>query len=88
MTSGMKSDEIRRLVMTADCYCAGSGESRNALSKQLFGRGGQIDDLAAGRRDMTTRTAEDAFRWLSDNWPADAAWPEGVGRPAAQEAAS
>jgi hypothetical protein len=77
-----KSAIVSHLVLVANAYCAGSGSSRNAVSKQLFDRGGQIDALAAGRRDVNTATFERAMKWLSDNWPADAAWPDDVDRPA------
>lgn len=76
-----KSAIVSQLVLVADAFCAGSGASRNAVSKQLFDRGGQIDALAAGRRDVNTATFERAMKWLSDNWPADAAWPDDVDRP-------
>lgn len=76
-----KSAIVSQLVLAADAYCAGSGTSRNAVSKQLFDRGGQIDALAAGRRDVNTATFERAMKWLSDNWPADTAWPDDVDRP-------
>ena len=79
-----KSAIVSQLVLVADAYCAGSGTSRNAVSKQLFDRGGQIDALAAGKRDVNTATFERAMRWLSDNWPADTAWPDDVERPVQQ----
>lgn len=80
-TPEMKSEAINHLVLVCDAHCAASGGSRGALSKHLFDRGGQIDALAAGKRDLQTATLERAMQWLSDNWPGDAEWPKGVARP-------
>jgi hypothetical protein len=35
---------------------------------------------------MSTDNAERIMRWLSDNWPAKAVWPEDVPRPDITEA--
>ena len=31
--------------------------------------------------DLHTRRFEKAVQWFSDNWPAEAAWPEQIMRP-------
>jgi hypothetical protein len=80
-TPETKSTMVNHLVLASDAYCAGSGDSRNAVSKQLFDRGGQIDALASGKRDVNTATFERAMQWLSDNWPEGEAWPPEVARP-------
>lgn len=85
LTSEIKSTLARHLVVTADAYCAATGESRNSVSKRLLRRGGQLNALAAGRRDVRGETAETAMRWLSDNWPDGAEWPAEVDRPKTSE---
>ena len=76
-----KSLFIGNLVTLADLFCQSTGQTRASVAKALYGRGGQIDDLASGRRDLVTKSAEDALRWFSDNWPADLDWPPGIARP-------
>lgn len=76
-----KSSLILVLVGVADAYCAATGQSRAAVAKATLGRGGQIDALESGKRDLATGTFEKAMRWFSANWPADAQWPAGVARP-------
>lgn len=69
--------------MLADIYCEATGNTRASVARVIHGRGGQIDDLATGRRDLMTRSAEDALQWFSDNWPVDRAWPADIHRPPA-----
>lgn len=84
----VKSVIIGNLVLLATTYCDATGRSRSAVSKIIHGRGGQIDDLASGHRDLTTGVAEGALRWFSDNWPAGLEWPAGIDRPQPQPAAT
>ncbi len=72
---------IEKLVGLADAYCEVSGQSRSAASKEIFQRGGHIDDLAAGNRDIATGTFERALNWFSSRWPDGAAWPADIARP-------
>ena len=83
----MKSTLIEKLVVVADAFCAVSGQTRAAVAKAIFGRGGHLDDLAGGRRDIATQTYERALRWFADEWPAGAEWPVEVERPSALEPA-
>ncbi|VVT15334.1 hypothetical protein [Hoeflea sp. EC-HK425] len=85
IASEIKSTLARHLVVAADAYCAATGESRNAISKRLLHRGGQLNALAAGQRDVRGETAETAMKWLSDNWPEGAEWPAEVERPRTSE---
>ena len=78
----VKSSLIGALLLLAARHSAASGESRAALAKAIFGRGGHFEDLAEGRRDIATGTFERAMAWFSANWPDGAEWPEDVERPA------
>ena len=49
--------------------------------------GRRMDDVAAGRSDITTGTFERAMQWFSDHLPADAKWPGDVPRPPASSSA-
>ncbi len=84
--SEAKSKLIADLLKVADTYCAAAVVTRASLSKALFGRGGHLDDLHAGSRDLATGTYERAMRWLAVNWPAEVDWPVGVFRPALEAA--
>lgn len=62
----MKSRLIENLISEADRYCDLAGVSRSSVSKVLFGRGGHIDDLIAGKRDLSTGIFERAMNWLKE----------------------
>jgi hypothetical protein len=69
-----------QLILTADAYCRETGMSRSRLSTILLS-GGKRLDMIEGGGDIGTERFESAMRWLSDNWPADTAWPNEVVRP-------
>lgn len=76
-----------QLVRVAEVY-AGSKDLSLARISHIVLKGGHVlPRLAAGESDITTGNFEKALLWFSANWPADLAWPEGVRRPAASEAA-
>lgn len=77
----VKSKLIGQLLTVADEFCSATGMTRASLAKTLFGRGGHIDDLHAGLRDLATGTLERAMLWLSANWPDEVAWPDDIVRP-------
>lgn len=77
-----KSVLISQLILVADAFCGARDRTRSSVSKETFGRGGQIDELEAGRRDLATGTFERAMLWFSANWPEGVEWPAGVTRPA------
>ncbi|WP_167382788.1 hypothetical protein [Brucella rhizosphaerae] len=64
--SSVKSRLIEDLISEADRYCELAGVSRSSVSKTLFGRGGHIDDLIAGKRDLSTGIFERAMGWLKE----------------------
>lgn len=82
-----KSIHIQRLILVANAFCEASGQSRASIAKGIFGRGGHLDDLETGARDLATGTFEKAMAWFAANWPAGADWPEGVERPQPEPAA-
>jgi hypothetical protein len=69
-----------QILAAANAYCKASGMSRARLSTLILKSGARLDQLAEGR-DLNTGTFEAAMRWLSDNWPEGADWPDGVARP-------
>lgn len=87
MDDRAKSSIVADIVRLADVWCDATGATRSGLSRSLFNRGGQLEALDAGRRDLNTRSAETAIVWLSANWPADTAWPADITRPLAEAAA-
>lgn len=80
-----KSSLIADLVTVARAYCAETGQGSASVAKAVFGRGGHLDALEAGERDLATGTYERAMAWFSSKWPEASAWPSGVARPVACE---
>jgi hypothetical protein len=76
-----------QLVNVSDVYCAATKLSRARVSTLVLNRGATLEKIAAGDADVNTATFEKAMLWFSANWPADAAWPVDVERPAESEAA-
>lgn len=72
---------ITQLVSVSDTYCSATGLSRSRVSGIVLSGGTRLDDIAAGKSDLATRTYERAMLWFSTNWPDDADWPEGIDRP-------
>ena len=75
------------LFLLSGAYCRATGLAEATLSSRMLGDGKRLAAIRE-KSDIGVRRLNRAIRWLSDNWPADAAWPEGVARPAPQEAAS
>jgi len=71
-----------QLLLVADTFTAARGLSRARVSTLVF-NGGHVIDRVADGGDVTTGNFEKAIRWFSANWPENAAWPDGVDRPAA-----
>ncbi|OJU12783.1 MAG: hypothetical protein BGN85_08970 [Alphaproteobacteria bacterium 64-11] len=77
-----------QLLHLTDSFGRARGLSRSRVSQLVLNRGSKLDDVASGG-DVTTHIFERAMQWLSDNWPAGAAWPDSIPRPepSAKEAA-
>lgn len=73
--------QIEQLLKAVDLYCESARLSPATISTRIFNDGQKIGRLRAGG-DVTTGWHRKAMVWLSVNWPDDAAWPEGVDRPA------
>lgn len=71
------------LIRVTDAYCAAKGASRSRLSTILLNGGRALDSVAAGST-LTVRSWQDCMAWLSQNWPADVPWPQGIDRPGAE----
>lgn len=77
-----------QLLAVATTYAELQGhKSVKRVSTLLFNEGKKLDLLAEGK-DLSTGNFERAMQWLSDNWPEGAVWPEGIARPAKNEAAA
>ena len=64
-----------------DAYAAATGLSEARVSKLFVGAGHRLKTIRAGG-DIGARQAEIVLARISANWPPDAAWPDGVPRPA------
>ena len=78
---------IQHLLAVSAVYAEATTLSRSSVSKRVFNDGKVLDNLASGA-DMTIGRHATAMQWLSDNWPEGAVWPEGIARPAKNEAAA
>lgn len=76
-----KSALIDGMAEVAEVFFTKTGMARTRVSREIFDRGGQLDDLTSGRRDLSTATFERAMQWFSDNWPEGANWPNLIWRP-------
>lgn len=74
------------ILSVIDAYLAASPIQEKTLSGRIFGDQKKIA-LMRGDGDITLTRANSAMTWLSENWPAEAVWPEGVWRPEQAEEA-
>jgi hypothetical protein len=73
-----------QLLSVTDAFLAApasAGLTESTLSWRAFGETKVLRRLASGEQSITLIRADRALCWLSANWPADAAWPDGVERP-------
>ena len=80
------SMSIQAFLSIVDAYRNARSISDARVSTLIFNDGSKIKMLRSGS-DVGVRTLARAVRWLSDNWPAGAEWPEDVARPVNAEAA-
>ena len=79
--------EIDQFLALVGAYCVARGISERRLSTILLGAGHRIPSIRSGA-DIGTRRRETALQWLSDHWPAGAAWPDDIARPLPSDGAS
>lgn len=79
-------DTARQLVKLCGLFAEYTGRSVSTVSRYATGSGETVARLCRGKT-ITTRRAERAFRFLSENWPDPAEWPAGIPRPAPIETA-
>lgn len=75
-----------QFIRAFDAFVAASGVAESTLSDRVMGSGTRFRRIRDGS-DIGTVTFERVMQWLSDNWPDNAKWPEGVARPAPSAAA-
>ena len=68
------------ILTTARLYCETMSLTLSTVSSYAAGSGRALSRLAEGHT-ITTRRSMTIMRWLSDHWPSDVTWPEGVARP-------
>ena len=71
---------IDHLLRIIDAYCETAHLAPSTVSTKIFNDGKRVALLRAGG-DIGTRQLAHAVAWLSDHWPAQAVWPDGVARP-------
>lgn len=80
-----QSTAIANLTALVGLYSTVTGRAIPTVSTDMFGTGDALTRLYRGK-DMLTARQEKAVQWLSDNWPPETPWPDGIHRPAvAQE---
>lgn len=75
-------DTVRRLVALCELFAESTGRRVSTVSRYATGSGETVARLRRGHA-ITTRRAERAFRFLSENWPEPVEWPADIPRPAA-----
>lgn len=78
---------VETLLRTARAYAIAADVEMVTVSWRAFTDSKKIAALEAGG-DIQTGRYEKAMHWFSANWPAGAAWPEGVPRPFVKGAAA
>lgn len=67
-------------MVLSEQFAAATGRSVSTVARLATGSGTTVQRLRAGCA-ITTRRADRALQWLSDNWPADLSWPAEIPRP-------
>lgn len=70
---------IEKLLALADAYGSAESVEPSVVSWRVFGDSKKLGAIMSGA-DLQTRRFEQALGWFSANWPATAAWPDGVSR--------
>lgn len=76
---------VQQLLALARAYGQAEGIESSTVSWRVFGDTKKLGALEAGG-DINVGRFERAMRWFASNWPASAAWPREVPRPATEAA--
>jgi hypothetical protein len=68
------------LLTLANIFGHALGLPRTTVSWRLFEDTNKLDAIASGK-DLYLGRYERALQYLSENWPAGCAWPDGIARP-------
>lgn len=68
------------IVRLASIYAEAEAKPLVTVSSRVFGDSKKLSAMADGA-DITVRRYAQALQWFSDNWPANAQWPEELERP-------
>lgn len=79
--------EIAHLLTLTDNFIEATSIKEVTLSHRVFGDSKKLAAIRNGA-DITLGRFNTALEWFSDNWPANAKWPDAVTRPAASEHAA
>jgi hypothetical protein len=79
-------NDIDRLILLSERYGAATGLAEATVSSRVFNDGKRLYDIRRGS-DVGVQRIARAMLWFSANWPAGAAWPDGIERPAVAAAA-
>jgi hypothetical protein len=77
----MEQELIRNLTLCADAFVKARGVGLSTLGRLAAGDWRFFNHLKDGSKTFTARKYDEVINWFSDNWPAEAIWPEGIARP-------
>jgi hypothetical protein len=69
------------LLSVIDAFSSAKGWKDATISSHVFNDGKKVAQLRAGG-SITLSRLNEAFYYLSKNWPDNAVWPDSVDRPA------
>jgi hypothetical protein len=75
---------IENLLSLSRVYAKAEKVGLTTVSWRVFGDTKKLRALENGG-DLQTKRAACALQWFSDNWPANACWPEKIDRPSSSE---
>ena len=70
-----------QIAVAIRSFAAASGQSVTYAAKRATGSADTVARIDSGT-SLTLRRATRIVQWLSDHWPADLPWPDGIDRPA------
>ena len=80
-------DLKRDMLATCESFCERTGKKPSTVGTYAVNDGKFFDRLG-GDAKFQFDTYQRVMQWFSDHWPSDAAWPEGIHRPAPNLVAS